>query len=261
MTHLSRELIYLCIDMDQKRLTSPIIVEVDAIDAVIQLINTFYLPFLDAADPKAFITAYVSGSYELLALNAFEANHKKLDVGIHLCYLIINIASSETILEGKPTVGIRQILHAIYTNPNLKEMFRRLEALTKGPTLPPPSVYEKLIGDPRHLDQQSVIIKDIDAIMLNVEADVKLCTGYVVEYIDAVIDADTLTYLMANVPHIIDRRSLWTYIIQVIYDHMMDHRDDDDSPLSFKNYLNAVINNSYWNLTFFLQLPIPNLFY
>jgi hypothetical protein len=256
MTHLSRELIRAEIEVAPFTLTSPIPVDDDAIDSLIELVNTFYEPFIDTPNPVPFITAYISGEYEKEALKIFNDIQDRQSVGEYLCQLILTIASSETVLAGKKIVGIRQILHAIYTNCGLKETFRRLEALVGGPTLPPPCVYEKLIGDPQHFDQQSIIDNIVQSTMIGVDSDVEMCTGFVIEYIDAVIDDDMLIYLIDNVKEIGDRPSLWSYIIKIIYDQMIDNQATDIG-LTFKNYLNAVINNTYWDLTYFLLLPVP----
>jgi len=223
----------------------------DAIAATIQIANSFYIPFVASTDKIAFIHDYTTRYLYQACLNAYETNGT---MGV-IKHIIKQMVSSESLLlTSEPLLGIIWLLSTIKNNSELYDMFNKLHAL------PPPMLYSSMTNS-LEIDGINGKIdwsKDKAIFSKEVDIDIQECIYYVCDWINAVIDDDTFKLISSSLPSVTDRGELFIYVTSIIVNTMKQRQST--SPLQDATYLRAVMDNPYWDLQYFLLLPLPPLY-
>ena len=249
---LTPQLIRRGIDLNQSHFGNEIDVDDDAVDAVIELINQLHhqLKGKTGTDRIALITSIIPGVLGDKCLAFFKVDYDELSMCEYLCNYILHYASDEAIIKKRKSVSVYHVLLVIDSYPDLKGMFHNLQTLIGKPTLPLPVLYQHNL----HMDYYKQM--HIMQVFKDENPDIILCVANVVAYINAVIDNHTLQYLKKNVKEIINRDTLNMYIVDIIHKQMILNRNGA-GPLTFKNFMYSVTENTIWDLSYFLNLPLP----
>jgi hypothetical protein len=223
----------------------------DGINAIIQIVGTLCIPLMEAVDKITFIKETIPENLGIRSLGEYMKDGVE-GVIKYIVSEIVSLAANGSRDDGQKEISIRWILVVIHEDSELYEMFNKFHAL------PLQMLYMKIAHLYIESDKESMDEDIVETMFEDADKDTITCVPYVCEYINAVIDDVTLkTITMAN-KQITDYASLMMYVAEIIKKQM--RLLQPTGILKYSTFMTAVMFNPYWNLQYFLLLPLPKAY-
>jgi len=249
MSCVTSQLIQNCVSDSQRHTRNKIPISDDATKALIQIVDTLCTPLMASKDKLEFIRETIPDNLGIASTREYTTDGPE---GVIKYIEIVSLAVNGSRDDGQKEVTIRWLLMVIHQDSELYEMFNTLHAL------PLQMLYMRTAYLYVDSDKQDMDTEITDTIFKDADKDTRTCVLYVCEYVNGVIDDVTLKIISDTNKEIVDYTSLMTYVAQIIKKQMLVLQPT--GTLKYSTFMAAVMTNLYWDLQYFLLLPLPEAY-